>query len=183
MSFTERLTDLWNAYQRERRLLLPKEAFQILLEAFPALLVAQADGFTDATEFQRLEEIIAFLCKQESVSLTAIDWTAELRYLAVDSDFWRKEFLETLRLRLKENPLLYKQQAEFMYATAAASTGDAVQNLLLRLHRRDLIGKGEVAFISDREYAEIERLIQELDFASAPEALEYLRGLLNLPHA
>lgn len=183
MSFAEKLTQLWNDYQRERRLLLPKEAFQVLLEAFPALLIAQADGFTDATEFQRLEEIIAFLCKQSGVPLTAADWAAELRYLAMDSQYWRKAFLETLRLRLQETPVLYKQQAEFMYATAAASTGDAVQNLLLRLHRRDLLGKGKVAFISDREYAEIERLVHELNFASAPEALEYLRGLLNIPYA
>ncbi|MCS7152705.1 MAG: hypothetical protein N2253_05345 [Bacteroidia bacterium] len=183
MAYAEKLAALHDSYQRERRKVLHPEITEILLRTFPAILVAQADGFTDTTETQRLEEIVAFLCKEKNLPLHAYDWAAELRYLAVDADFWRSSFLETLKELLHEKPELYYQQAEFLYATAAASTGDVVRNLLLKLQRRDLLSNEEVELISDKERMEIERLIEALDFAAAPEALAYLRNLLIRSHA
>ncbi|MCX8112601.1 MAG: hypothetical protein N3E49_05320 [Bacteroidia bacterium] len=183
MSYEAKLAALQDDYQRERRKLISTEVMEILLRIFPAVLVAQADGFTDTTEVQRLEEIVTFLCKEKNVAASAWDWTAELRYLAVDADFWRAPFLDTLKSLLHEKPELYYQQAEFLYATAAASTGDVVRNLLLRFQRRDPLKQEKVEFISDKERMEIERLVEALDFAAVPEALNYLRSLLDQSHA
>lgn len=183
MSYAEKLAVLLDTYQRERRKLVSQEVMEVLLQAFPAVVVAQADGFTDTSEVQRLEEIVTFLCKSHGVPLHIYDWTADLRYLAVDADYWRKLFLDTLKALLKEKPALYHQQAEFLYATAAASTGDVVRDLMLRLQRRDLLNHEQIERISEKERAEIERLIEELDFAAAPDALSYLRSLLTQSHA
>lgn len=183
MSYSDKLKSLLDTYQRERRKLISVEAFDVLVQAFPAVLVAQADGFTDTSEVQRLEEIITFLCKTKGIPVQVMDWTADLRYLAADADYWREHFLGTLKALLKENPVLYHQQAEFMYAVAVASSGDVVRDLMLRLQRRDLLTHEKVERISDKELAEIERLIVELDFASVPEALSYLRSLLTQAHA
>ncbi|MEN3040661.1 MAG: hypothetical protein ABDH66_03870 [Bacteroidia bacterium] len=170
-------------YQRERRRFIPPQAMEVLIQAFPAVLVAQADGFTDTTEIQRLGEIIAFLCRKKGVPLDILDWNAELRYLSVDANFWRKDFLDTLKALLRLHPELYNQQAEFLYAVAAASTGDVVRNLLLRLHRQNFNPSEGTELISSKERAEIERLTQELDFRTAPGALEYLQKLLTHSHA
>lgn len=183
MSYSEKLKSLLDTYQRERRKLISAEAFDVLVQAFPAVLVAQADGFTDTSEVQRLEEIITFLCKIKGIPMQVMDWTAELRYLAADADYWRGQFLDTLKALLKENPPLYHQQAEFIYAVAVASSGDVVRDLMLRLQRRDLLPHEKIERISEKEFAEIERLIQELDFASVPEALSYLRNLLTQANA
>lgn len=182
MSYSEKFKSLLDTYQRERRKFISAEAFEVLVHAFPAVLVAQADGFTDTSEVQRLEEIVTFLCKAKGLPVHIADWTAELRYLAVDADYWREQFLEVLRALLKENPTLYYQQAEFIYAVAVASTGDVVRDLMLRLQRRDLLTHEKVERISEKEQAEIERLTKELDFAAVPEALSYLRGLLTQAH-
>lgn len=183
MSYAEKLAALLDTYQRERRKLVSREVMEVLLHAFPAVLVAQADGFTDTSEIQRLEEIVSFLCRSRGLPPHGYDWTADLRYLAVDADYWRAPFLDTLKALLREDPALYHQQAEFLYATAAASTGDVVRDLMLRLQRRDLLTHEPIERISEKERAEIERLIEELDFAAAPEALSYLRSLLTQTHA
>ncbi|GIV23283.1 MAG: hypothetical protein KatS3mg025_0942 [Bacteroidia bacterium] len=173
---------LWEDYQRERRRRLDKKAFGILLRVFPSVMVAQADGFTDTSEMQRLYEIVAFLCQQEHIPIESLDWRAELRYLAIDMDFWRDRFIEALKSFLQSNPILYREQAEFLFATAAASTGDIVQNLLLRLRRSEALGEGAVQLISANEQKIIEKLTDMLDFASQPEALSYLRSLLEKAH-
>ncbi len=181
MSAKELLTRLWSDYQRERRSHLDEKAFEVLVRAFPALLVAQADGFTDTSEMQRLQEIIAFLRQKEGIALDTFDWRAELRYLAIDSDFWRGRFLEVLRALLRDNPDLNREQAEFLFATAAASTGDIVQNLLLRIKKTESLEKETVKLISEKEEQEIHRLSTEL--ALSAEAIAYLRALLNQAHA
>ncbi|GIV25633.1 MAG: hypothetical protein KatS3mg026_1325 [Bacteroidia bacterium] len=159
------------------------QVFEVILRTFPAVLVAQADGFTDTSEVQRLEEIVAFLCKQEKVPLDAWDWRAEMRYLAIDSPFWRERFMAALRELLQTRPELYREQAEFLFAVAAASTGDITRNLLLRLRRHENLAGESFELISASEKAEIERLIAELGFADkAPEALSYLRQLLAQAH-
>ena len=180
MSAKELLTRLWSDYQRERRSRLDEKAFEVLVRTFPALLVAQADGFTDTSEMQRLQEIVAFLCQKEGVSLDSFDWRTELRYLAIDSDFWRARFLEALRALVRENPALGQEQAEFLFATAAASTGDIVQNLLLRLKKTESLEKETVKLISEKEEQEIHRLSTELELSA--EAIAYLRALLNQAH-
>lgn len=181
MSAKELLSRLWSDYQRERRSRLDEKAFLVLVRTFPALLVAQADGFTDTSEMQRLQEIVAFLCQKEGVPIEAFDWRAELRYLAIDSDFWRGRFLETLRALIQESPDLGQEQAEFLFATAAASTGDIVQNLLLRLQKTDALEKETIKLISEKEEQEIHRLSTEL--ALPAEAIAYLRTLLSQAHA
>ncbi|MCS7296698.1 MAG: hypothetical protein RMK19_04300 [Bacteroidia bacterium] len=179
MDYKTSLHKLTDEYQRERRRPIGQAAMEILIQVFPAVLVAQADGFTDTSEVQRLEEILAFLCREQGVSLQELDWTAELRYLAIDADFWRAAFLSTLRAFLQEKPERYKQQVEFLYATAAASTGDVVRNLLLRLRRQDLLNQEPLHLISEKERMEIERLVQELGIDTVPEALSYLYSLLE----
>ncbi|RMF48302.1 MAG: hypothetical protein D6750_07875, partial [Bacteroidetes bacterium] len=74
MAQQEAFLRVWSDYQRERRARMEAKVFEVILRAFPAVLVAQADGFTDTSEVQRLEEIVAFLCKQENVPLEAWDW-------------------------------------------------------------------------------------------------------------
>jgi len=182
MQEKDSIETLWEDYQRERRRRLDKKVFEILLRVFPSVLVAQADGFTDTSEMQRLYEIVAFLCRQENIPIESLDWRAELRYLAIDIDFWQDKFLEALKSFLQKNPTLYREQAEFLFATAAASTGDIVQNLLLRLRRAEALGDGTIQLISANEQKMIEKLIEALDFASAPEALAYLRNLLEKAH-
>ncbi|MEN2992777.1 MAG: hypothetical protein ABDH91_04410 [Bacteroidia bacterium] len=183
MGYAELCDALWSDYQRERRMQIDRKAFEILLRVFPAVLVAQADGFTDTSEVHRLDEIVAFLCRHESVSPTELDWRAELRYLAIDAAFWRERFMKVLYAFLQENPEMYKEQAEFLYATAAASTGDIVKNLLLRLRRIEA-GAGAVPeLISGEERREIQRITQELHFDEAPEALAYLQALLEGKYA
>ncbi|MCS6894962.1 MAG: hypothetical protein NZZ60_02280 [Bacteroidia bacterium] len=184
MNYEEKLAILSDHYQRERRKLVPSQAMEVLIQAFPAVLVAQADGFTDTSEVQRLSEIVAFLCRRKEIPMNTLDWTAEIRYLSIDADFWRKTFLDTLKAFLQLHPQLYNQQAEFMYAVAVASTGDVVRNLLMRFHRQDsATPKEELEVISDKERAEIERLAEELEFQKVPEALSYLRSLLAHSHA
>ncbi|MCS7188653.1 MAG: hypothetical protein RMJ66_02530 [Bacteroidia bacterium] len=179
MQAKEIIEAVWSDYQRERRTRMERKSFEILLRAFPSIIVAQADGFTDTSEVHRLEEIVAFLCRQEGVPYESIDWRTEMRYLAIDCPFWRERFLHALRALLNERPELYKEQAEFLFAIAAASTGDIVQNLLLRLRKTDKLDKEQVELISDKERAEIEKLTEELNFSAAPEALSYLHTLLE----
>lgn len=181
MSAKELLLRLWSDYQRERRSRLDEKTFEVLVRTFPALLVAQADGFTDTSEMQRLQEIVAFLCQKEGVPTEGLDWRAELRYLAIDSDFWRGRFLEALQALIQENPDLGREQAEFLFATAAASTGDIVQNLLLRLKKTDPVEKEGIKLISEKEEEEIHRLSAELSLPA--EAIAYLRTLLSQAHA
>jgi hypothetical protein len=171
---------LWERYQRERRKVMEKETFVVLLQVFPAILVAQADGFTDTNEIQRLEEVVRFLCREQPELLSAVDWRSEMRYLAIDAEFWRRPFLEALRGYLEAHPEKYFQQAEFLYATAAASTGDILKNILMQSGRNVEVGHHEL--ISDRERAEIERLSQDLGFDAHPEAASYLRRLIEQPH-
>jgi len=183
MAQQEAFLRVWSDYQRERRARMEAKVFEVILRAFPAVLVAQADGFTDTSEVQRLEEIVAFLCKQENVPLEAWDWRAEMRYLAIDSPFWRERFMAALRELLAARPELYQEQAEFLFAVAAASTGDITRNLLLRLRRHEQLAGERFELISASEQTEIERLVQELHFAErAPEALSYLRRLLAQAH-
>lgn len=183
MSHEEIFSRVWSDYQRERRARMEARVFEVILRTFPAVLVAQADGFTDTSEVQRLEEIVAFLCKQEKVPLDAWDWRAEMRYLAIDSPFWRERLIAALRALLEARPELYREQAEFLFAVAAASTGDITRNLLLRLRRHENLVGESFELVSDSEKAEIERLIEELRFAEkAPEALAYLRHLLAQAH-
>jgi hypothetical protein len=183
MNPTDIIAQVWSDYQRERRIRVEPKVFEILLRVFPSVLIAQADGFTDTSEVHRLDEIVAFLCKQEGISLDAIDWRAEMRYLAIDAAFWREKFIEALRALLSQQKVLYREQAEFLYAVAAASTGDIVRNLLLRLRRTDLLSEEPVQLISEKERAEIDRLVHELGFAEeAPETLSYLRQLLEKAH-
>jgi len=171
---------LWENYQRERRKVIDKAAFEVLLQIFPAILVAQADGFTDTSEVQRLEEVVQFLCRERPEVLSGLDWRAEIRYLSVDTDFWRRPFLEALREYLASASEKYFQQAEFLYATAAASTGDILKNILVRSGR--ISDDIQRELISERERAEIERLLGELGFETYPEAASYLRGLISAPH-
>ncbi len=168
---------LWENYQRERRKVIPKEAFEVLLQVFPAILVAQADGFTDTNELHRLEEIVRFLCRERPEVFSALDWRSEIRYLAIDADFWRRAFIEGLREYLKISSEKLFQQVEFLYATAAASTGDILKNILLEFGR--LSGKGQKDLISEKELAEIERLIQELGLSEYPEVASYLHRLIG----
>ncbi|MCX7606209.1 MAG: hypothetical protein N2170_02940 [Bacteroidia bacterium] len=182
MASIEIVEQAWSDYQRERRTRLDKKAFELLLRIFPSVIVAQADGFTDTSEVYRLEEMVKFLCKIEGVSPHNLDWRSEMRYLAIDMDFWRERFLAALRALLSARPELYREQAEFLFAIAAASTGDIVQNLLLRLRRAELPPGESEELISPKERDEIERLIRELDFEQAPEALQYLRKLLDRSH-
>jgi hypothetical protein len=88
--------------------------------------------------------------------------------------------LEALREYLAGAPEKYFQQAEFLYATAAASTGDILKNILVRSGRISEDIQREL--ISERERAEIERLLGELGFETYPEAASYLRGLISAPH-
>ena len=171
---------LWENYQRERRKAIPKEAFEVLLQVFPAILVAQADGFTDTNELHRLEEVVRFLCRERPEVFSALDWRAEMRYLAIDADFWRRPFIEALGTYLGASPEKYFQQVEFLYATAAASTGDILKNILLQSGRLSATEKQEL--ISERERAEIERLMQELGISEHPEAASYLRRLISNTH-
>lgn len=183
MNYTEISDKLWREYKIQRHGIADKAAFEVLLRAFPALLVAQADGFADASELQRVDEIIDFLCKKENIAPNATDWRAEVRYLVIDSAYWRQGFLEALHLLLKERPDLYFEQAEFMYAVAAASTGDVVSNILLKMNRLNPKEGGSFpALISDKERQEIEQLTKELGFGNAPEALAYLHRLLSQSH-
>ncbi len=171
---------LWENYQRERRKLIREEAFLVLLQVFPAILVAQADGFTDTSEVQRLEEVVRFLCQENPDLEAALDWRSEMRYLAIDADYWRGPFIEALRAYLAHYPAKYFQQAEFLYATAAASTGDIMKNLLLNMQKN--IASVREELISEKEKIEIERLIGELGFQGQAEALSYLRGLIAPSH-
>lgn len=183
MNYTEVSDKLWQEYKLQRHGITDKAAFEILLRAFPALLVAQADGFADASELQRVDEIIDFLCKKENIAPNAADWRAEVRYLVIDSAYWKQSFLEALHLLLKERPELYFEQAEFMYAVAAASTGDVVSNILIRRHRPNPKEGGSFpALISEKERQEIEQLTKELGFECAPKALAYLHQMLNQLH-
>ncbi|MCS6789543.1 MAG: hypothetical protein NZ580_00975 [Bacteroidia bacterium] len=183
MNYTEFSEKLWLEYKVQRHTITEKPAFEILLRAFPALLVAQADGFADASELQRVDEIINFLCRKENIPTNSADWRSEVRYLVIDSAYWRQSFLEALHLMLKERPELYFEQAEFMYAVAAASTGDVVSNILLKMKRAPLKESSELpALISDKERQEIDRIIQELGFGEAPDALAYLHHLLDQSH-
>ncbi len=171
---------LWEKYQRERRKVIPKGAFEVLLQVFPAILVAQADGFTDTNELQRLEEVVQFLCRERPEVFAALNWRAEIRYLAIDADFWRRPFIEALRGYLEHFPEKYFQQVEFLYATAAASTGDILKNILLQSGR--LSGVSQQDLISEREMAEIKRLTEELGISGHAEALSYLRRLTGEAH-
>lgn len=172
---------LWDAYQRERRKLMEKEIFLVLLQVFPSLLVAQADGFIDTMELQRLEAILQFLRQDLGVSEAALEWRSELRYLAIDTEFWRGPFLSALRGYLEQNPEKYFQQAEFLFAVAAASTGDIVQNILISMRDKSAMGNVEL-LISEKERAEVRRLVEELGFVTQPGALAYLEKLFEKSH-
>ncbi len=172
---------LWDAYQRERRELMDKDVFLVILQVFPSLLVAQADGFIDTMELQRLEAILQFLRQDLGVSETALDWRGELRYLAIDAEFWRPPFLSALRAYLQGHLERYFQQAEFLFAVAAASTGDIVQNILISMRSRSAMTEVNL-LVSDKERQEIRRLVEDLNFADHPEALAYLEKLLTTSH-
>ncbi|MGQ9864017.1 MAG: hypothetical protein ACUVRD_06010 [Bacteroidia bacterium] len=173
---------VYQAYLLERRLgaTFSKKAFEILLRCFPAILIAQADGFTDTTEMGMLEEVVKFLCQKENFAHEDVDWRMEIRYLGIDGGYWRERFLTVLSELLATKPELYHEQAEFLTAVATCSTGDLVKNMLVRLGRADLLSNEEIQFVSQAEKDEILRITERLGFPQHPEAQAYLKKLLPM---
>lgn len=176
----ENFDKVYQAYLLERRLgkTFTKKAFEILIRSFPAILVAQADGFTDTTEMGMIEEVVKFLCQKKNFAPDEVDWRTEIRYLIIDNGYWRERFLSVLAELLAAEPELYREQAEFLTAVATCSTGDLVKNMLVRLGRADALDKEETQFVSQAEREEILRITERLGFSQHPEAQAYLKQLL-----
>lgn len=162
-------SQLFERYKHERQNnSITETQFQILLMVFPAILVSQADGHIDTTEMIQLNKLVKHL-GQKLKAPGELDLSGEIRYLSWNSRVWRGYFLTALRIFMVQNKL-ENEVVDLMLAAASSSTGNVINNILMRSIGQDIDPKrgnikpeGNVEFISKKEKDEILSIVDYMN--------------------
>ncbi|MCS7084537.1 MAG: hypothetical protein RMM53_00105 [Bacteroidia bacterium] len=149
---------------------LTPEQFALLLQIYPSIVVARADGHIDANETKALHKVATHLLGRSDAGVEEA-LKAEMRYVGWDVNYWRTPFVEALKALIADGTVKPAHIVDFMTSVASSSTGTLLGNIQMKVG-----GETESPYISEEERSAIYEMVQALELSNDPavkKTLEY----------
>jgi hypothetical protein len=168
----EVVQSVYNRYRMERtNTQLSPEMFSLLVQIYPSIVVARADGHIDANETKALHKVATYLLGRNASPTDEEALKAEMRYVGWDVNYWRAPFVEALKALVTEGVAKPALIVDCMTSVASSSTGTLWGNIQMKVG-----GETQSPYISDDEKNAILEMIRELELSGEPAVkrmLEY----------
>lgn len=177
----EKLQELYKNYRFERQSdTVSAKEFEHLILMFPAILVLQADGHIDTTEMMFLSQLSRYM-SDNGLNISETDIRHEVRYLSRSVNYWRKPFMEVLKLYVEEHKVA-TEVVDIMISAAASSTGNVRQNIIIKMQGQHVqqaqLAEGLTAFISEDEKHAILNIVDELEIIQVPGVVDRIKDIM-----
>ena len=149
---------------------LSPEQFVLLVQIYPSIVVARADGHIDANETKALHKVAAHLLGRGGASGEEA-LKSEMRYVGWDVNYWRAPFMEALKALISDGSVKPVHIVDYMTSVASSSTGSLLGNIQMKVG-----GESDTPYISDDEKRAIFDMVAELELSDEPavkKMLEY----------
>ncbi len=147
---------------------LSPEHFALLVQIYPSIVVARADGHIDANETKALHKVAAHLLGKGGGEEAL---KSEMRYVGWDVNYWREPFVEALKALIAEGAVKPVSIVDFMTSVASSSTGSLLGNIQMKVG-----GESDTPYISEDEKQAIFDMVRALELSDEPavkKMLEY----------